>query len=73
MAGIDLATAQTHLDLWLGISSSLNSARSVTHNNRTYTRDDLDSINRTIDTWDRRVQRLSRGSAVSVQRVVVND
>lgn len=73
MAGIDLATAQTHLDKWLSIAEGLDAQLSVSFEGRSYTRSSLSQINDQIDYWDRQVRRLSRGSAVSVTRVIVND
>lgn len=73
MAGIDLNTAQTHLDKWLTIAAGLDEVSSFTYRDRTYTKHDLESINKQITFWERKVLSLSRRGRVSASRLIVHD
>lgn len=74
MAGIDLATAEAKLsELLTAQSTILSNGKYVAHNGRALTNHDLSDIQYQIDYWNRMVQRLSRGSGVSCQRVIIND
>jgi len=61
MAGITLADAEAKLTLWLTAEEKVASGQSYTINGTTMTRANLNEIRETIDYWDRKVQRLTRG------------
>jgi len=61
MAGITLAQAQAKLDLWMAAEDRVASGQSYTIAGRSLERADLAEIEATIDRWDRRVKRLTRG------------
>lgn len=73
MAGITLTQAQENLDKWMTIAAGLSEALTVKHEGVLHTRDNLDSITKMIDYWEKKVNRLSRGSGISVQRIVICD
>ena len=59
MAGIDLATAQAHLDSWLAAELAVASGQAYVIGNRQMRRADLPAIREEIDYWDSKVQQLS--------------
>jgi len=61
MAGIALAQAEAKLALWLAAEDAVANSQSYTMGSRSMTRANLREIRETIDYWERRVQRLSRG------------
>lgn len=61
MAGITLAQAEAKLATWLAAEDKVAEGQSYTINGRALTRADLGMIRETIDYWDKKVQRLSRG------------
>ncbi|MCK5015729.1 MAG: hypothetical protein KAS32_01545 [Candidatus Peribacteraceae bacterium] len=73
MTGIDLATAQAKLTLWLAAEDKLANSQSYQVGDRTVTRADLKEIRETIDYWEGKVRRLSRSSrgGMKTKRVVV--
>jgi|GEM_PF-2888232 len=73
MAGITAAMAQTQLDHWISISTSIGANKSVTIDDRVFTKHDLSQVTEQIDYWNRMLCRLSRGSGVSLSRIIVND
>lgn len=73
MAGISLAVAQAQLDQWIEAQATVSPTRSTTVGDTVVTFHDLDQITRQIDYWNRMVMRLSRGSGIAAQRVVIHD
>lgn len=73
MAGIDLATAQAKLAMWLTAEDKLANSQSYQVGDRTVTRADLKEIRETIDYWESKVRRLSRSSkgGMKMLRIVV--
>ncbi len=61
MAGITLEQAESHLTFWLGSDEAVSSGQVVSHNGKTLTRADAETIRKNIEFWDRYVKRLSRG------------
>ena len=61
MTGITLAVAQEKLDGWLAAEDKLMAGQSYSINGRTLTRVNLAEVRDAIDSWDRRVKRLTRG------------
>lgn len=62
MAGITLAQAEAQLALYLDAEQKILAGQSVTLNGRSLSRADLDAVQRGINSWNKRVQRLDRGS-----------
>ena len=73
MAGITLEQAQTRLDALMNATTTSTGEKSVSINGRTVVYHDPDKLHAEIDYWNRMVIRLSRGSGVSLSRVVVHD
>ena len=73
MAGLDLATAQAHLDQWIAADLAVASGQSYTIGGRSLTRTNAAEIRKNIDYWNRWVQRLSAGSGMTVRLGVPND
>jgi hypothetical protein len=73
MAGIDLTTAQAKLTFWLSAEEAIGSGQEVAHYERRLTRADLAEVGRRIEFWDRKVKSMSRGCAVTTQRMVLQD
>lgn len=73
MSAIALSTAQSHLETWLAAELAVADGKSFAVAGRSYSNHDLPQIRESIEFWDRRVTRLSRGSGVSMQRIVVRD
>jgi hypothetical protein len=73
MAGLDLATAQAHLDQWIAADLAVATGQSYTIGGRSLTRANAAEIRKNIDYWNRWVQRLSNGSGMTVRLVVPND
>lgn len=61
MAGVSLVQAQAQLDAWLAASLAVAEGQSITVNGNTYSRVNAEHIDRMIDYWESRVQRLTRG------------
>ena len=72
MAGIDLPTAQAHLQTWLDAESAVALGQSFAHKGNMLTRADLTAIRGQIDYWNKHVERLSRGCGMTVQRIILN-
>lgn len=73
MAGIDLTTAQAHLDTWLAAELAVAEGQAVAFQGRALTRANLGEIREQIDYWSRHLERLTRrGSGVSVQNLVIH-
>lgn len=72
MAAISLATAQSRLSRYLDAEDKVLDGQSVSFADRSLTRADLPEIQSGIERWSRRVERLTRGGAVSAQRMVLN-
>jgi len=73
MAGLDLATAQAHLDQWIAADLAVATGQSYTIGGRSLTRANAAEISKKIDYWNRWVQRLSAGSGMAVRLGVPND
>lgn len=73
MAGILLAQAQAHLDEWLAADLAVAGGQAYTIGSRSFTRANAAEIRKNIDYWEGRVQRLSRGSGMTVRLGVPND
>jgi len=73
MAGLDLATAQAHLDQWIAADLAVATGQSYTIGGRSLTRANAAEIRRNIDYWNRWVQRLSKGGGMTVRLGVPND
>jgi len=61
MAGITLAQAKAKLATWLDAEDRVAAGQSYTISGRSLTRADLSQIRETIDYWESKVLRLSRG------------
>ena len=61
MAGITLAQAEAKLALWLAAEEKVATGQSYSIAGRSLTRANLGEIRETIDYWDSKVQRLTRG------------
>jgi hypothetical protein len=72
MAGIDLATAQSKLNEYLAAETKVLAGQKIVIDGVEYTRANLDWIQKGIETWDRRLQRLDRGG-IYVRRLQVAD
>lgn len=59
MAGIDLATAQEHLEAWLAADLAVSKRQSYSINGRSLTAADAGDIRGRIEYWQGQVQRLS--------------
>jgi hypothetical protein len=71
MAGIDLSTAQSKLDLWLAAEGQLMAGQSVSLDGRQVTFADLRDVRAQIDYWEAKVKRLTAQSGgVSLQRAI---
>ena len=73
MAGLDLATAQAHLDQWIAADLAVAGGQAYTIGGRSLTRANAAEIRKNIDYWNRWVQRLSAGSGMTVRLGVPND
>ena len=65
MAGITLAQAEAKLAEYLTAETAILAGQSVSMNGRALTRADLNAVHAGIETWNRRVQQLDRGSMKS--------
>ena len=72
MAGITLQIAQSHLDTWLAAEEAVSLGQSFAHKGNALTRADLAVIGSRIDYWNKHVERLTRGSGIAVQRIILN-
>ena len=70
MAGITLATAQARLDLYLAAETSVLASQSYTIDGRSLTRANIKEIQAGIDTWNQRVQQLSRRAGGRASAIV---
>ena len=61
MAGITLAQAEAQLTAWIAASTAVASNQSYTISGRTLTRANAKEIRESVEFWDRKVKRLSRG------------
>lgn len=61
MAGITLAQAEAKLTLWMDAEDAVANSQSYSISGRSLTRANLKEIRETIDYWEKKVQRLSRG------------
>ena len=61
MAGITLTQATAKLALWMTAEDKVAAGQSYSIAGRTLTRANLKEIRETIDYWDRKVQRMTRG------------
>lgn len=61
MAGITLAQAEAKLATWLDAEDKVATGQSYSIQGRSLTRANLKEIRETIDYWDSKVQRLTRG------------
>jgi len=59
MAGIDAATAEAKLALWLDAEEQLTLGQSVSVEGRSLTRADLEHVAQRVAYWDRYCKRLS--------------
>lgn len=73
MAGITLAQAEAKLSTWMDAEDKVASGQSYSIAGRSLTRADLADIRATIDYWDKKVQRLSRGGVRVTQVTPVNN
>ena len=72
MPGIDLATAQTHLQAWLEADLAVSKRQSYSINGRSLTAADAGEIRERIEYWQSHVNRLSasRGARRRTRYVV---
>ncbi len=70
MAGITLAIAQARLDAYLAAEAAVLSGQRYEINGRVLWRADLAEIRAGIDTWNQRVQQLSRRASGRSKAVV---
>jgi hypothetical protein len=61
MAGINLAQAEAKLSTWMAAEDAVATSQSYSMGQRMLTRANLSEIRETIDYWEKKVQRLSRG------------
>jgi hypothetical protein len=75
--GIDLETAQHHLDEWLEAELEVTTHQSYQMGNKSLTMADLDKIGNRIDYWRNRVEQLkiqeATGGRGRITRVVPRD
>ena len=69
MAGIDLATAQTKLDAYLAAETAVLAGQDVIIDGNRFTRADLAAVQKGIEIWNTRVQRLSRSGGICIREV----
>lgn len=72
MAGITLQIAQDKLTTWLAAEEAVSLGQSFAHKGNMLTRANLRDIRDQIDYWQKHVERLTRGSGISVQRIILN-
>jgi hypothetical protein len=70
MSGIDLTTAETHLQTWLAAEQAVALGQSVSHGTRSLTRANLAEIRDSIRFWQRQIHELSSASGVRAQQVI---
>lgn len=63
MAGITLAVAEARLTEYLAAEERVLAGQSYTINGRSLSRANLSEIQKGIDTWNNRVQKLTRGGS----------
>lgn len=69
MAGIDLTTAQSKLDLWLDAEAKVASGQAYSMNGRSLSRANLREIGERIEYWNAWVQRLTANGGRQGMRV----
>lgn len=69
MAGITLADAEAKLATWLAAEDKVANGQEYSINGRSLKRADLGAIRESIEYWDRKVQRLSRGGIRVIRAV----
>lgn len=72
MAGITADIAQAKLDAYLAAETAVLANQKHVIDGTEFTRADLSAIQQGIETWNRRVQQLSRGG-IYVSRLQVSD
>lgn len=61
MAGITLAQAEAKLQTWLDAEDAVATGQEYSIGGRRLSRANLDEIRKTIDYWEKKVLRLTRG------------
>ena len=69
MAGITLEQAQTKLDAYLAAETAVLAGQDITIDGTRFTRADLVAVQKGIEIWNGRVNRLSR-SGIAVREVI---
>ena len=69
MAGIDLTTATSKLTEYLAAETKVLAGQDVTIDGTRFTRADLAAVQKGIDIWNGRIQRLSRVGGMLVREV----
>lgn len=67
MVGISLATAQARLDMWLEAEERVMKKQTYTINGRSLTYANLGEIRQSIEYWESRVNRASRGEGPRIR------
>ncbi len=70
MAGIDLTTATSKLTEYLAAETKVLAGQDVTIDGTRFTRADLAAVQKGIDIWNGRIQRLSRVGGMLVREVI---
>jgi hypothetical protein len=70
MAGITLATAQTHLDTWIAADVAVASGQAYTINGTQMTKANAAEIRKNIEYWNDWVVRLSPSTGSRLRQVV---
>ena len=73
MAGITLAQAEAKLATWLAAEDKVAAGQEYSVSGRSLKRADLGMIRETIEYWDTKVQRLTRGGTRVRQIVPVSN
>ena len=66
MAGITLEQAESKLSTWLDAEDAVAASQSYSISGRMLTRANLKEIRETIDYWERKVHKLSRGGGIKI-------
>ena len=70
MAGIDLTTATSKLTEYLAAETKVLAGQDVTIDGTRFTRADLAAVQKGIEIWNGRIQRLSRIGGMLVREVI---
>jgi LDH2 family malate/lactate/ureidoglycolate dehydrogenase len=70
MAGIDLTTATSKLTEYLAAETKVLAGQDVTIDGTRFTRADLAAVQKGIEIWNSRIQRLSRVGGMLVREVI---